>query len=79
MNTDLRFIGQIIDSALVVPTVAIVTQDGKTGLLVADEKGKPKFQPVTIGTTVDNQTQILSGVKIGDRVFVKQPEKKITP
>jgi HlyD family secretion protein len=78
MNTDLRFIGQIIDSALVVPTVAIVTQDGKTGLLVADEKGKPKFQPVTIGTTVDNQTQILSGVKIGDRVFVKQPEKKIT-
>ncbi|MEI6064523.1 MAG: efflux RND transporter periplasmic adaptor subunit [Pseudanabaena sp. ELA748] len=79
MNTDLRFIGQVIDTALVVPTVAIVTQDGKTGLLVADEKGKPKFQPVTIGTTVDNQTQILSGVKIGDRVFVKQPEKKITP
>lgn len=79
MNTDLRFIGQVIDTALVVPTVAIVTQNGKTGLLVADEKGKPKFQPVTIGTTVDNQTQILSGVKIGDRVFVKQPEKKITP
>lgn len=79
MNTDLRFIGQRIDSALVVPTVAIVTQEGKTGLLVADEKGKPKFQPVTIGTTVDNQTQILSGAKAGDRVFVKLPETKAKP
>ncbi len=76
MNTDLRFIGKQIDGALVVPTVAIVTQEGKTGLLIADEKGKPKFQPVTIGTTVDNQTQILSGAKVGDRVFVKLPDKK---
>lgn len=76
MNTDLRFIGKQIDGALVVPTVAIVTQEGKTGLLIADEKGKPKFQPVTIGSTVDNQTQILSGAKVGDRVFVKLPDKK---
>jgi HlyD family secretion protein len=44
--------------------------------LIADEKGKPKFQPVTIGTTVENQTQILSGVKVGDRVFVRLPETK---
>ena len=79
MNTDLRFIGQRIDSALVVPTVAIVTQEGKTGLLIADEKGKPQFRPVTIGSTVDNQTQILNGAKVGDRVFVKLPDAKISP
>ncbi|PZO41889.1 MAG: efflux transporter periplasmic adaptor subunit [Pseudanabaena frigida] len=79
MNTDLRFIGQKIDNALVVPTVAIVTQEGKTGLLIADEKGKPQFRPVTIGTTVDNQTQILSGAKVGDKVFVKLPEAKTKP
>ncbi|MFN5980869.1 MAG: efflux RND transporter periplasmic adaptor subunit, partial [Pseudanabaena sp.] len=79
MNTDLRFIGQKIDKALVVPTVAIVTQEGIPGLLIADEKGKPKFQAVTIGTTVDNQTQILSGAKVGDRVFVKLPETKSKP
>jgi len=79
MNTDLRFIGQKIDNALVVPTVAIVTQEGKTGLLIADEKGRSKFQPVTIGTTVENQTQILSGVKIGDRIFVKLPDSKAKP
>jgi len=62
-----------------VPTVAIVTQEGKTGLLIADEKGRSKFQPVTIGTTVENQTQILSGVKIGDRIFVKLPDSKAKP
>jgi HlyD family secretion protein len=77
MNTDLRFLGQKIDNALVVPTVAIVTQEGKTGLLIANEKGKPQFRSVTIGTTVDNQTQILSGAKVGDRVFVKLPEAKV--
>lgn len=79
MNTDLRFIGQKINDALVVPTVAIVTQEGKTGVLIADEKGKPRFQPVTIGTTVDNQTQILSGAKVGDLIFVKLPETKTKP
>ena len=79
MNTDLRFIGQMINNALVVPTVAIVTQEGKTGVLVADANGKSQFRPVTIGTTVDDQTQILSGVQVGDRVFVKQPDKKINP
>ena len=79
MNTDLRFIGQKIDNALVVPTVAIVTQAGKTGLLIADEKGKPQFRAVTIGTTVENQTQILSGAKVGDRVFVKLPDSKTKP
>lgn len=76
MNTDMRFIGQRIDNALVVPTVAIVTQGGKTGLMIADDKGKPQFQLVTIGTTVENQTQILSGAKVGDRVFVKLSDKK---
>jgi len=79
MNTDLRFIGQKIDNALVVPTVAIVTQEGKTGLLIADEKGKSQFRPVTIGTTVENQTQILSGAKVGDRIFVKLPDPKAKP
>ncbi|MEE3719323.1 efflux RND transporter periplasmic adaptor subunit [Tumidithrix elongata RA019] len=74
MNTDLRFIGQKIDNALVVPTVAIVTEDGKIGVLIPDENKKAKFQPVTIGTTVENQTQILKGVKAGDRVFIKLPD-----
>jgi HlyD family secretion protein len=74
MNTDLKFIGQKIENALIVPTVAIVTEEGKIGVLISDGTDKPKFQPVTIGTTVDNQTQILKGLNPGDRVFVKLPD-----
>lgn len=74
MNVDLRFVGQQLNNALVVPTVAIVTSKGNTGVLIPDEKSKPKFQPVTIGSTIGNKIQILEGVKAGDRIFVELPE-----
>jgi HlyD family secretion protein len=75
MNVNVEFIGKEIADALVVPTVAIVTQNGKPGVLVPDAKGKPQFKPVTLGTSVETKTQILKGVVSGDRIFVKQPEK----
>lgn len=76
MNVDVTFIGQQIPDALVVPTVAIVTQEGQTGVMVPDEKKKPEFKPVTIGLVLDDQTQILSGVNPGERVFIDLPEDK---
>ncbi len=76
MNTDLRFIGKRIDGALVVPTVAIATEKGQTGLYFPDENNKPQFRPVSIGITIDNKTQILKGVNSGELVFIKLPESK---
>ena len=73
MNTDLVFLGAKISNALVVPTVAIATEKGQTGVYIPDQNSKPKFQPVTLGTTIDNQTQILSGVEAGSRVFIRLP------
>jgi HlyD family secretion protein len=73
MNVNVQFIGKQIADALVVPTVAIITQDGRPGVFVPDEQGKPQFKPVTLGTTLDTQTQILKGIKAGDRVFIKKP------
>ncbi len=74
MNVDLTFLGNELKDALVVPTVAIVTQKGQTGILVPGEKNKPVFRPVTIGPSIENQTQILQGVQAGERVFVGLPE-----
>ena len=74
MNVDLTFLGQNLNDALVVPTVAIVTQQGKTGVLVPGEKNKPEFRPVTIGSSIQDQTQILQGLKQGDRVFLDLPK-----
>ncbi|UNU23376.1 efflux RND transporter periplasmic adaptor subunit [Microcoleus vaginatus] len=76
MNVDLRFVGQKLSNALVVPTVAIVTNKGQTGVLVPDEKQQPKFKPVTVGSTIGNKIQILEGAAAGDRVFTELPQGK---
>lgn len=76
MNADLTFLGQQVNNALVVPTVAIVTQDGKTGVMVPDAKNQPKFQSVTIGPTLQDQTQVLEGLKPGQRVFIDLPKDR---
>jgi HlyD family secretion protein len=74
MNVDVTFLGQALQDALVVPTVAIVTEKGKTGVLVPDAQNKAQFRAVTIGPSVEDQTQILSGIKEGDRVFIDLPK-----
>lgn len=73
MNVDLTFLGDRLNNTLVVPTVAIVTKDGQTGVLIPDQANKPEFRPVTIGTAVGDQTQILDGIESGDRVFIDLP------
>lgn len=74
MNVDLTFLGDTVSQALVVPTVAIVTQEGETGVLVPNEDNEPTFQPVVIGTAVGDQTQIIEGLDAGDRIFTDIPE-----
>lgn len=74
MNVDVTFFGLQLDNAFVVPTVAIVTQEGETGVMVPDAEDKPEFRPVKIGLVLDDKTQILSGVSSGEQVFIDLPE-----
>jgi HlyD family secretion protein len=76
MNIDLTFLGQDLPNALVVPTVSIVTQKGKQGVMVPGKDNKPEFRPVTIGPTIGDQTQILQGVNQGERVFIDMPKDR---
>lgn len=73
MNVDVEFLGDTVASALMVPTVAIVTQDGETSVLVPGDRNRIRFQRVTLGPAVGNETQILDGLVEGDRVFVDLP------
>ncbi|MGF1513865.1 MAG: efflux RND transporter periplasmic adaptor subunit, partial [Elainellaceae cyanobacterium] len=68
-----------IADALMVPTVAIATEDGQLGVRVADEAGEPVFQPVTVGLTQAGKTQILSGLEVGDQMFLDLPEGERSP
>ncbi|MCY7320300.1 MAG: efflux transporter periplasmic adaptor subunit, partial [Phormidesmis sp. CAN_BIN36] len=69
-------LGNQLKEAMLVPTVAIVIKKGEKGVLIPDSKNQPQFKPVTIGINLNNQTQILEGVKPGDLVFVEPPEGK---
>lgn len=73
MNVDVLFIGQIREQALTIPTVAIVTRGGETGVMIVGENNAPVFQPVTLGVTLETKTEILTGLKAGDRVFTDLP------
>jgi HlyD family secretion protein len=75
MNVTALFVGKSIPSALAVPTVAIVTGKGQTGVLVpGPELDKPKFVPVTIGPTSGQETQIIQGVTEGQKVYLDLPK-----
>lgn len=76
MNVDVTFLGDMLQNVTVVPTVAIVTLNGAEGILVPNSKNEPVFRPVTIGTTVGNQTQVLQGIQPEDKVFIELPRGK---
>jgi HlyD family secretion protein len=79
MNVEVNFLGDRLTNVVVVPTVAIVTEEGKTGVMIPDENNEPKFQPISIGTSVDDKTEVLSGLKSGDRVFIDLPRDQKSP
>lgn len=75
LNADLTFLGDDVAGALMVPTVAILTEKGNTGVLVPDAQNKPQFRGVTIGSQIKDQTQIINGIKQGERIFLNPPKE----
>lgn len=70
MNVTAQFVAGKMPDALLVPTAAIISQHGKTGVLIPDKEGAPSFKPVGVGATSGNKTILLSGLKEGDKVFL---------
>jgi HlyD family secretion protein len=82
MNVNAEFQAGKLRNALVVPTVAIVRQPDGTGVFVAKENDRPDFLPIVTGITVNNKTEIKSGLKGNERVFISFPpgfRKKTEP
>jgi len=73
MTAEIAFqIGMVAPQTLV-PTVAVVTEDGRPGVLLVGQGNQPRFQPVELGMSSGRSTQILSGLKPGTRVFIDLP------
>ncbi|GAA6622579.1 efflux RND transporter periplasmic adaptor subunit [Scytonema sp. NUACC26] len=73
-NTEVQFkVGQL-NNALLVPSAAIVRRQNATGVYVLGQDQKSVFKLVQIGTTIDEQTQVKSGLSKDDRVLISFPE-----
>ncbi len=73
MTADVGFQTGELQARTLVPTVAIVTEAGKPGVLLVGKDRKPRFQPVELGVSSGKNTQILSGLEPGTRVFIDLP------
>ena len=73
MTADIDFSTGALPSRTLVPTVAVVTEAGKPGVLLVGPDNAPRFQPVTLGSSSGPSTQILSGLAPGTRVFIDLP------
>ncbi len=79
MNVDVTFLGKELTNTLVVPTVAIVTQEGQTGVMFLNDQNQPEFKPVKIGLTLQDKTQIIEGITWKQRVFIDLPQQYRKP
>lgn len=70
MNVSARFVGGKMEDALLVPTVCIMSKHGKTGVLIPQPDGAPKFKPIKTGPTQGANTAVLRGLKDGELVFL---------
>ena len=73
MTADVGFQTGQIQAKTLIPTVAVVTEDGRPGVLLVGEGNQPTFQPVELGISSGKSTQILSGLTSGTRVFIDLP------
>jgi HlyD family secretion protein len=73
MTADVDFQTGRMAAETVVPTVAIVTEEGKPGVLLVGKDRQPRFQPVELGASSGRDTQVLSGLESGTRVFIDLP------
>lgn len=66
-------VGQL-NSAITAPSAAIVRQpDGSTGVYVVGTDQKPVFKPVQVGTTVNDRSEIKSGLTGTEQVLISFP------
>ncbi len=70
VTTDFQ-LGQL-ENVLVVPTASVVRQENATGVFVAGNH-RPRFTPIEIGATVNNVTEVKSGLTGNERVLLSFP------
>lgn len=72
-----KLVTESVKDAIVVPSAAILTRDGKSFVYVKatdkteTEPATVRRQEVTVGISVDNNVEVVSGLSAGDEIIVK--------
>ena len=73
MTADIEVRTGQLKARTLVPTVAVVTEGGRPGVLLVGKERQPRFSPVQLGVSQGRDTQIVAGLEPGTRVFVDLP------
>jgi len=73
MTADIDFQTGRLEARTVVPTVAVVTEEGRPGVLLVGKDLQPRFQPVELGVSSGRDSQVIAGLQPGTRVFIDLP------
>jgi HlyD family secretion protein len=73
MNVNVEFKAGELKDVMVVPTAAIVQQNNAQGVFVAKDKGNSVFVPIVVGTTVNDKTEVKSGLNGNEQVLLSFP------
>ena len=73
MTSDINFETGATKISTLIPTVAIVTEEGQAGVLIIGENNQPTFKKVELGTSSGSKTAIISGLRPGEKVFIDIP------
>jgi HlyD family secretion protein len=75
MNVETEFAVGRLENTLVLPNASVVRQAEGTGVYVLNSDRKPVFQPIQIGITAGNQTEVKSGLQGTEQVLLSPPAK----
>ncbi len=75
MFVSVRMGGSSLNNALLVPETAIGNDQSKRFVLVVGADNKAEYREVTLGSTINGQRVVASGLKSGDRVILDGLQK----
>jgi HlyD family secretion protein len=75
MTTNVEILSLLKEDVLVVPTNAVTRKNGKSYVnMVVPEGQAAQEREVTVGASSNSQTEIISGLKEGEKILVKKKE-----
>jgi HlyD family secretion protein len=79
MNISAEFQVGKLQNVITVPTIAITRQKNQTGVFVGAPDRPPRFVAITTGVTINNRTEVKSGLDGSEHILIDNPSTQPPP